>query len=150
MSTLQLVVSTPVEAHQAMNGLYKEVIKPHTATGATGVLTWQTSSSYLRLKHRGAFHGPVLRDISEQVWFTDEKTGRRFRYGREVWKEFFKRELLEPKLEEYTVRSTGEVKVRLRRLSTEDLSDDEYSEFLAAVMGFACTELGVEFQDEGY
>lgn len=150
MTTLQVVVSSPADAHQVMNNLYQGVIKPHTKTGAQGVLTWETMSTKLRLKHRGAFHGPVLKAISDQVWFTDEKTGRRFRYAKAIWKEFFKQQFLEPKLEEYRVKATGEIKVRLRRLSTEELSDDEYSDFLHQVQAFAMDELNVEFEEEGY
>ncbi len=75
MSTLQYRVSSPREAHDTVLGLYQGVMKPHTRGGAAGVITWQTESSYLRTKLRAAFHGPVLKAISEQVWFTDEATG---------------------------------------------------------------------------
>lgn len=150
MTTLQLVVSTPVEAHQAITGLYQHVIKPHTRTGAQGVITWETKNDYLHAKLRAAFHGPVLKAIAEQVWFTDEKTGRKFRYSRDAWKEYLKRQFIAPKVEQYTVKATGEIKTRLRRLSTEALSDDEYSAFLMEVQAFAIVDLGVEFEEEGY
>ena len=75
MTTLQFRVASPREAHDTAVGLYQGVMKPHTRTGAAGVITWQTESSWLRTKLRAAFHGPVLKAISEQVWFTDEASG---------------------------------------------------------------------------
>lgn len=150
MSRLELVVSSPVEAHQALNGLYKEVVKPHTRTGAAGVIVWQTMSSYLHERLRAAFHGPICKAFSEQVWFTDADTGKRFRYSRAVWKEALKQEFLVPKLEEYIARRGGseEVRVRMQRLSTEDLTDDEYQEFLMEVQAFGVTEYGMVFEEE--
>jgi hypothetical protein len=147
---LELVVSSPVEAHQVINGLYREVVKPHTAKGAQGVLSWQTMSSWLHERHRAAFHGPVCKAFAEQVWFKDAETGRRFRYSRRTWKEFLKQEFLVPKVEEFIQRrgATEEVAVRLRRLSTEDLSDDEYQEFLMEVQAFGI-EWNVNFEEDG-
>jgi hypothetical protein len=150
MTTLQFLVRTPVQAHETINGLWKGVIQPHTRTGAAGVITWETHNAWLRRKMRAKFHGPVLRDISEQVWLTDPKTGLRYRNTKAVWKEFFRELFIEPDIEEYKVRATGEIKYRLKRLSTESLSDDQFSEFLTAVEAYAITELDVEFQDEGY
>jgi hypothetical protein len=144
---LQFRVASPREAHDTAVGLYQGVMKPHTRTGAAGVITWQTESSWLRTKLRAAFHGPVLKAISEQVWFTDEASGRRFRYSRAVWKEYLKQQFLDPKVEEY-VDGADEIKVRLCRTSTEDLSDDEYLAFLMEVQAFAITDLGVEFEEE--
>lgn len=147
MTTLQFMVASPVEANQVLNGLYKEVVKPHTAKGAAGVISWQTHNVYLREKHRGAFHGPVLKAIAEQLWFTDEKTGARFRYSRAFWKRWLKEEFLTPKVQEYVVKKTGEVKYRLLPLSTEALSDDEYNVFLLEVQAFG-THWGVVFEEE--
>jgi hypothetical protein len=148
VTTLQLLVRTPAEANQVMNNLYREVVKPHTAHGGAGILTWQSESQYLREKHRAFFHGPLLRAFAQQVWLHDPKLGRARPFSKDVWKELLKREFLEPKLEEYTVRSTGEVKYRLRALSTEALSNDEYNDFLHQCMALG-HELGVDFNEEG-
>lgn len=148
MTTLQLRVATPVQAHDALEGLWKGVIKPHTQHGAAGVITWETESTYLRKKMRGKLH-VVLGHISRGVWFTDPATGLKYRYAAEVWKHFFRREFLEPQLEEYKKR-TGEIAIRRRRPSTEELSDDAYSEFLTAVEAYAIVDLGLELPDEGY
>jgi hypothetical protein len=147
---LEFVVASPVEAHQVINGLYREVVKPHTAKGAQGVLSWQTMSSWLHERHRAAFHGPVCKAFSDQVWFTDAETGRRFRYSRELWKHFLKQQFLEPKVEQYIARrgDCEEVRVRMLRLSTEDLTDDEYNEFLMEVQSFGVNECGVIFDEE--
>jgi hypothetical protein len=138
-------VATPVEAHSALTQLWTDRIRPHTRAGGAGVLTWQTASTYLRLKHRGLFHGPVLEAFSEQVWFRDDVSGVQFRYSKEAWKHYLKVQFCPAQLEEYTTRA-GEVKVRRRKLSTEALSDDEYGDFLDQVVAFGI-ELGIEFPE---
>jgi hypothetical protein len=147
---LELVVASPVEAHEALNGLYRNVVKPHTRTGAQGVISWQTMSSKLHERHRAAFHGPICKAFSEQVWFKDAETGRAFRYSRTAWKEALKQEFLLPRIEEYIARRGGseEVRVRMLRLSTEDLYDDEYQDFLLEVQAFGVTEYGMVFEEE--
>jgi frataxin-like iron-binding protein CyaY len=148
VTTLQFRVASPREAHDTVVGLYQGVMKPHTRTGAAGVITWQTENEWLRMKMRAAFHGPILKAISEQVWFTDEASGRRFRYSRSVWKEFLKVQFLNPKLEERVDQVTGELKPTLCCTSTEELSDDEYLEFLMEVQSFAILDLGVVFEED--
>jgi hypothetical protein len=149
VSTFSVMVNTPVDAHQVLSNLFQQQVKPHTRQGKRGVITWHTESTYLRLKHRGAFHGYILDAFSNQVWFKDETTGRQFRYAKEVWKEYLKQQFLPPRMEEYRKR-TGEIAVRKRRPSTEDLTDDEYSLFLDQVCAFGITELGIEFPEESY
>jgi hypothetical protein len=147
VSTLQFRVASPREAHETVVGLYEGVMKPHTRSGAAGVITWQTENEWLRMKMRAAFHGPVLKAFSEQVWFTDEASGRRFRYSRRVWKEFLKEQFLNPKLEERTDQTTGEITPTMLETSTEGLSDDEYLDFLTEVQAFGI-DLGVVFEEE--
>jgi hypothetical protein len=143
----ETVVASPVEGYEAITGMWTQLVKPHTTKGAAGVLSWQTLNTWLHERHRAAFHGPIVRAIAEQVWFTDQVSGKRFRYSRATWKEFLKSEFLDPKVEECTVKATGEVKYRLKRLSTEDLSDDEYQAFLMEVQAFGI-EWGVEFPED--
>ncbi|MDB5731734.1 MAG: hypothetical protein JWQ03_1629 [Variovorax sp.] len=147
---LECVVASPVEAHSVVNNLFQHHIKPHTRTGAQGVITWQTMSAYLHEKHRAAFHGPILKAFSEQVWFIDGETGRRFRWSKAAWKQWLKEEFCPQKFEEYTDRTTGEVKTRVLPLSTESLSDDEYQEFLMAVQACGMLDFNIEFEEEGY
>ena len=148
MTTRSVLVASPRAAHQAVVDLFQHEIKPHTKRGAAGIVTWQTVDEYHRHQMRKMFHGPVLKDISEQVWVEDTITGCRVRYVPLAWKHYFAELFIAPTFEEYTVRKTGEVKVRQRRRSTEELTDDEFSEFLIQVQAHAVTEWGVEFTEQ--
>lgn len=147
MATRSVVVNSPRSAHAAVRELYLQDIKPHTKRGAKGRITWETVNDHRRHQMRKFFHGPVLRDIAEQVWLLDEQRGVRVRYAPMVWKYFFRELFVEPTFEEFVVRSTGEVKVRECRRSTEALSDDEFAVFLLQVQAFAVVDLGVEFTE---
>ncbi len=76
---------------------------------------------------RKLFHGPVLGDIAEQVWVRQED-GTSRRYGREVWKEWFRQRFL-------------------RGRSTEDLTDERFHLFILAVQAEAASEMGVTFHE---
>jgi hypothetical protein len=148
VTTRSVLVANPRQAHEALTELFKQEIKPHTAKGASGLLTWETVNRHQRHQLRKLFHGPVLRDIAEQVWLRDPVTGCRVRYHPLIWKRYFAELFIEPTFEEYTVRATGEVKVRQRRRSTEELSDDQFAEFITQVQAFAVVDLGVEFTEQ--
>lgn len=148
MTTRSVMVASPRAAHAAVVDLFQHEIKPHTKTGAKGIVTWQTVDDYHRHQLRKMLHGAVLRDIAEQVWLWDGRVGERVRYAPLVWKRFFADLFIEPTFQEYTVRATGEVKVRERRRSTEELSDDEFAEFLMQVTAFGAVDLGVEFTEQ--
>lgn len=147
MTTASYVVHSPREAHQVLNDLFQGTIKPHTKKGHPGIVSWQTVSAYRRHQLRKLFHGPVLKDIAEQVWVPDGQGGRA-RWAPLAWKLFFAQLFIAPAFEEYTVRRTGEVKVRERRRSTEELGDDEFAEFILQVQAFAVVDLGVEFTEQ--
>ena len=147
MATRSMVVNSPRSAHAAVQELYLQDIKPHTKRGAKGRITWETVNDHRRHQMRKFFHGPVLRDIAEQVWLIDEQRGVRVRYAPPAWKDLFREWFIEPTFEEYVVRSTGELKLRERRRSTEELSDDEFAVFLLQVQAFAVVDLGVEFTE---
>ena len=148
MTTRSVVVTSPRAAHIAVSELFQQEIKPHTARGAAGIVTWTTVNEHRRHQLRKFFHGPVLNDIAEQVWVYDAATGCRVRYMPKVWKEYFRQLFVAPTFEEYTVKRTGEVKVRERRRSTEELDDDAFSDFVLQVQAWATTEHGVEFTDQ--
>lgn len=148
MTSASYVVSSPVEAHRVVSELFQNQIKPHTSKGAAGRIVWETVNDHRRHQLRKLFHGPVLRDIAEQVWLRDPITGCRVRYHPLTWKRYFAELFIEPTFEEYTVKATGEVKVRQRRRSTEELSDDAFAEFLTQVQAFAVVDLGVEFTEQ--
>jgi hypothetical protein len=146
----QRLMNSPRSAHETFVELYG-IAKEKTKTGARYLLQLVSTNDHYRHKLRKAFHGPVLRDIAHQVWIVDEKNGVRYRYVPLAWKHYFAELFIEPTFEEYTVKKTGEVKVRQRRRSTEELLDDEFAEFLLKVQAHAVTELGVVFteQEEG-
>lgn len=147
MTTVQFMVRSPREAVEVMDGLLVNIIEPHVRTGRAGILTWQSESVYLREKHRGLFHGPILTAFHEGLWLDDPRTGQFRTYSREVWKEFLKRQFLTPRIQEYVTRH-GEIKYRQLPLSTEALSNDEYSDFLHQCIALG-HEHGVNFE-EGY
>jgi hypothetical protein len=148
VTTATFIVRSPREAHEVISDLYRNHVKPHTAKGAACRITWETVNHHHRHQLRKLFHGVVLRDIAMQVWVQEVDTGMKGRRSKEMWKRFFADLFIEPTFEEYTVRATGEVKVRERRRSTEELSDDQFAEFLLQVMAHAAAEHGVEFTDQ--
>lgn len=151
MTTVSVYLPTPAEGHPLVVGMWTGVIRPDLqAPGRGGFLTYESHSTVLRKKMRGAFHGYILDAFSNQVWFVDAANGLRFRYAKEVWKEYLKQQFLPPKMEERRIKSTGEIKIVKRRPSTEDLSDDEYSLFLTKVEAYGIVDLGIEFPEEDY
>lgn len=130
MSTQAVLCTSPVQAHQAVCDLFRNRIKRDTAMGRAGVLTWASSDRERRHQLRKAFHGPVLRDIAEQVWLYCPDAGCRVRYMPRAWKEYFRQLFLGPEV------------------STESLSDDEFADFVEQVRAHAAVELGVTFHDQ--
>lgn len=146
MTTIARHITTPRQAHEAMNMLFRDVIKPHTVAHGQGVLTWQTASDYRRHQLRKMFHGPVLATIAEQVWMHDA-AGKLVRYSKKAWKLALAQEFLPARFEEYTT-AAGEIKTRQLRASTEAASDDEFQLFVTEVMAWAAVDHGVEFPEE--
>lgn len=132
-------VSNPRQAHEAVLELYQTQIKPHTCNGKRGRITWETINHHLRHELRKMFHGPILRDFSEQVWLPDPVTGKRVRYAPKVWKEHLKDLFCPPCFD----KDGKEIE-----RSTEALGDDQFIEFLTAVQAYGVVELGVEFTEK--
>lgn len=112
-------------------------------------------------RQRRFWHGPVLRQISEQAWVvTFDKAGKpvlRERMVMEWWKEFFRVLLLErkPKWEMQRrarydpelgrmVIARRKTPVRIRQ-STEDLGVKAYSAYIDEGIAFAASEFSVQF-----
>lgn len=138
MTTQVREVRSPREAHEAVVELYQTAIKPHTRKGARGRIVWETINKHLRHELRKMFHGPILRDFSEQVWLPVDGE-RKARYTPAAWKVLLK-DLFCPLKED---PKTGEL-VK----STELLSDDEFSEFIENVRAFGILDLGIEFTEK--
>ena len=147
MTTIVLEMCNPRQANEALNDLYKNTIKPYTRKGARGRIKWETENPWRREGQRNYFHGPVCRHIAMHVWMWDAKREQLVRYAPLVWKEHFRELFLDPIVEEYTVKSTGEVKWRTRKRSTESLSDDEFAEFLMQVEAYCQDDLDCPLPD---
>lgn len=132
-------VSNPREAHEAVNDLYKNVIKPHTCRGARGRIIFESVNDNLRHELRKMFHGPILADFAEQVWLPDPETRNRVRYAPAVWKEHLKDLFCPLKTDPRTGQPAK---------STELLSDDEFSEFLEQVRAYGVLDCGIEFTEK--
>lgn len=145
MTTIARHITHPRQAHEVMNLMFKDVIKPYTEAHGHGVLIWQTASDYRRHQLRKMFHGPVLTAIAEQVRMKDS-TGTPVRWSKAAWKKALAEEFLPARFEEYT-NAAGEIKVRQLRASTEAVSDDDFRTFLLEVQAWAAGE-GVEFPEE--
>lgn len=148
MTTVSVLVANPRHAHQAVNDLFQQEIKPHTRTGAQGLITWTTINDHRRHQQRKMFHGPILGDIAEQVWMPDPVTGKAIRYTPLAWKHHFANLFIEPTFEERLDKVTGQLKVAERRRSTEELTDDQFADFLLKVQAYAVVDLGVEFSEQ--
>jgi hypothetical protein len=99
-------------------------------------------------KQRAFLHGVVLPQIAEQFTFPDGS-----RYAAPVWKEHFRARLLGDKwVLRKAIKSVDGKMVQAKRatphrvrVSTEDLSLLQYSQYIDRVIDLAVTELGVTF-----
>lgn len=147
MSQYAVLLTSPRQAHEALTELW-HTIKPILRRGAVSELRWCTVSTPRRNQLRRRLHGPVLGQLSQQVWLYDPAAGRLVRYHPVTWKLYFKTLFLPPKIERAVDPDTGEVTTIERPASTEDLSDDQYAEFVERIVAWAVTDLGVEFDFE--
>lgn len=89
---------------------------------------------------RCAFHGPILKAISEQVWLFDPAANCRVRYAKPAWKILLARQFLLPQFD-----AAGHL---VDPPSTEAVSDDDFRLFLHEVTAFAVTDLNVVFPEK--
>jgi hypothetical protein len=132
-------VASPRQAHEAVNHLFQQVIKPHTRTGAAGRVIFETVNTHLRHELRKMFHGPILTDFSQQVRLPDPVTGKLVRYSPRAWKVHLK-DLFCP--------AQFDAAGKELEKSTEALSDDEFSEFILAVQAYGVVDCGVVFTEK--
>ena len=90
-------------------------------------------------KQRRFLHGPVLGQIVEQA----KADGQRFVMA--VWKEYYRAKFLGFRWEHYKLPGQKKATPRKVRVSTEDLSVKQYSEYIDKVLADAATEFGVVF-----
>ncbi len=142
----QHIVEDRQSAHAAATALYGAA-KRGTKAGRRYLMQLVSAEPERRHQLRKMFHGPVLRDVSEQVWLRDPQTGERYRNTPAVWKAFFASMFIAPEFEVQVVDGRS-VTVEIKP-STERLSDDAFAEFALQSMAFCVTDLGVEFTEEG-
>ncbi len=147
MSELAIRLTSPRQAREDIAQAYRETLLPDLRRGRHWILTLQTSDAYFRHQLRKLYHGYILRDISEQAWAWCPFANAWVRYAKPVWKRFFSEMFIPATFQEYTVRGTGEIKLRQLRLSTEALSDDAFQLFLLQVQAYATGDLGVVFEE---
>lgn len=92
---------------------------------------------------RRAFHGPVLKDISEQVRH-QHQDGKWYGYTREFWKIYYAQLFDAPLVEK--PNDDGDIEMVH---STEAFDDDSYALFLTKVQAHAASEWGVTFTEKG-
>lgn len=132
-------VASPRQAHEAVNHLYQQVIKPHTRKGAAGRVIFETVNTHLRHELRKMFHGPILTDFSQQVWLWDPVQEKRVRYSPAVWKRHLK-DLFCPAQFDDDGKELPK--------STERLSDDAFSDFIAEVQAYGVVDCGITFTEK--
>lgn len=142
----QHIVEDRQSAHAAATALYGAA-KRGTKAGRRYLMQLVSAEPERRHQLRKMFHGPVLTDISQQVWLRDPATGKQYRNTPAIWKAFFASMFIAPEFEEQVV--DGRTLVVECHRSTEHLSDDQFAEFALQAIAFAVTDLGVEFTEEG-
>lgn len=92
---------------------------------------------------RRFLHGPVLRQIAEQVKLPDGS-----RFTEDIWKEYLKKRLLKPEWKVY--RLPGAKKATPHRVapSTERLGIRAYAKFIDESIDYMTAEWGVQFRFE--
>ncbi len=139
MPTVIIEVSSPRAAHEAMNQLYREHVKPHTHKGARCRITFETVNRTYRHQLRKLFHGPMLRDFALQVPTLNVETGKMERWAVAAWKILLKDLFCPPRFGD-----DGEEIAR----SSEALSDDDFAEFVLQCHAFGVLDCNVTFTEE--
>ncbi|MEO8391206.1 hypothetical protein [Polaromonas sp.] len=125
--------------HLAALNLWQHYIKPCTAAGGRGRLSWEELDPESRLAMRGLFHGPILTDFATQVWLMDPTSDRHVRYAPAVWKLHLK-DLFCPLTQDPKTGAWGK--------STERLSDAQYRDFLTACQAYGVMDCGITFTEQ--
>lgn len=146
MSTVAIALTSPAQAHAALMELWRTTIKPHATAGGTAILTFQTTNDYYRHQLRKAFHGHFLNHVSEHVRVWCPVQLRYVRRVPKVWKDYF-RQFVVPTFEE-VADEDGVLRTIERRRSTEELSDDEFSEFFMRCQAHAALDLGLTYEGD--
>lgn len=112
--------------------------------GEQVLLTVGVAIEPVGIQQRKFLHGPVLTQISEQVRVRGE------RFTTDVWKEYYRKLILEREPEYVMVKMPGAKRATPRRVrrSTETLGVRAYAKFIDEVIDHAVLEWGVVFRFE--
>lgn len=91
-------------------------------------------------RQRKFLHGVVLMQIADQVRPNGEA------FPMPIWKEYYRAKFLGVKWTHYKLPGQKRATPHRERVSTEDLSVKQYSEYIEQVIADAVTEYGVEFE----
>ena len=142
---------TPEALHQAVLQLYshaKRMVSCSEPTwtdtdGEVHERTWRfifgEANEDLTTRQRGFLHVAVFPQIAQQAVVNGE------RFGAKTWKEWYRRVFLGSKWIVEKLPGQKRAVPRKVRVSTEDLTSRQYSEYIDRVIAHATVELGVEF-----
>lgn len=143
MTTISIMANTPAGKHAAVTSIYQQIKNDHRMWEIRAV----TVEDHKSIQMRAALHGHILPAISQQARVFNPRTGKHEHWSPRAWKELFRDLFIAPIVQEYTDRD-GVIKTRVMRRSTEDLSNDEYQDFLLKVQAYAVADLHVVFPEE--
>ena len=108
------------------------------------LLTVSVALDPVGIQQRRFLHGPVLTQIAEQVRVGGE------RFTTEIWKEYFRRLILEREPEYEMRKMPGAKRATPHRVrkSTEKLGVRDYAKYIDEVIDYAVAEWGVAFRFE--
>lgn len=127
MTTEVITLDGLQSSHEAIKSLWKR-LRTELAFNRRFRLTVESEEADRRKALRGAFHS-MLKDVSEQVWLIDPKTGLKYRNTVPVWKAHFKEQLFDID-------------------STEAASNDAYAAMLIQACAYASVDLGVYLSED--
>jgi hypothetical protein len=91
------------------------------------------------VKQRRFLHGPVLGQIAERAVVNGQQ------FSAATWKEHFRRLFLGDRWVSMRLPGAKRATPQRQRVSSEDLTVKQYSEFIERILAYAVTELGIEF-----
>jgi hypothetical protein len=127
----------PVAAHRTLAEYVWPWVKEQTAQGRDLVAEFRLLDDSITEKQRAYLHAVVFRDIAQQARVNGQQ------FPRDVWKEWYRSELLGFKVVTSINPFTGKKSRRRVRVSTEDLGVRGMADYIDRVIAHASTELGV-------
>ena len=138
--TMEALLYNPTQAREVISQAWN-VAKPNLLAGRKMVIRLVDYEEAKTEQQRKYYHGYILTEITRQAKVDGNK------YAFEVWKEHFRKTYLGSKRKKIIDPMTGKKSWRLERISTESLGVKGYNMLIEKVTAFACTELGVVFNE---